>query len=70
MERFLRQHEVIARTGLGRTTVWRKERDGTFPKRRRITGSTVGWLESEIEEWIEGRPVVDAEGSVWAPEGS
>ena len=58
MERLMRQNEVIARTGLGRTTVWRKEQEGTFPKRRRITDSTIGWLESEISEWIETRPVV------------
>ena len=69
MKKFLRQGEVLDRTGLGRTTVWRKEREGTFPKRRRITGTTIGWLESEIDEWIEARPVVDAEPSVPASEG-
>ena len=68
--KFLRQGEVLDRTGLGRTTVWRKEREGTFPKRRRITGSTIGWLESEIDEWIEARPTVDVGPDEPDPEGS
>ena len=36
-ERILRQSEVLAITGLGRTTLWRLEKRGEFPARRRIT---------------------------------
>jgi prophage regulatory protein len=57
-ERVLRTAEVQARTGLGRTSVWRREKDGTFPRRRLIGGGIVGWLESEVDEWIRSRPVV------------
>ena len=70
MERFVRQGEVLRRTGLSRTSVWRLEKAGTFPKRRPITGTTVAWLESEIDGWILDRPVADAEPSVSASEGS
>lgn len=56
-ERILRQSEVLARTGLGRTTLWRLEKRGEFPARRRITGNIVGWIESEVEEWIASRPL-------------
>ena len=56
-DRILRLPEVLARTGLARTTLWRMERRGEFPARRQITGNTVGWLESEVSEWIESRPV-------------
>ena len=56
-ERILRQSEVLAITGLGRTTIWRLERRGEFPARRRITGNIVGWLASEVEEWMRSRPV-------------
>jgi prophage regulatory protein len=58
-ERLLRTGEVLDRVGLGRTTVWRLERAGDFPARRRIGNGTVAWLESEVEEWIQGRPVAN-----------
>lgn len=57
-DRILRTSEVLAMTGLGRTTLWRMERRGEFPARRKITGNTVGWLASEVEEWVKTRPVV------------
>ncbi len=56
-ERILRTPDVMARTGLGRSTLWRMERDGRFPRRRTISGKMVGWLESEIDAWIRERPV-------------
>ena len=58
-ERLLRTDEVLKRVGLGRTTVWRMERAGEFPARRRIQGNLVAWRESEVEEWIETRPRAD-----------
>ena len=58
VERLVRQDEVLDRTGLSRTSVWRLEKAGAFPKRRRIIGKTVAWVESEIVEWILARPVV------------
>jgi prophage regulatory protein len=56
-ERLLRTPEVQARVGLGRTTIWRLERAGDFPRRRQIGVGTTGWLESEVNEWIRARPV-------------
>lgn len=56
MARLLRFHGVQAKTGgLSRTTIWRLERDGLFPKRRLLTGKIVGWDEAEIDEWIASR---------------
>jgi prophage regulatory protein len=45
----------------GRTTVWRWEKEGKFPRRRRLGGRSVAWLNSEIMEWIATRPQADAE---------
>ena len=53
--RLIRFPGVRDRTGLSRSTVWRLERKGAFPKRRRISPNAVGWLEHEIEEWIQMR---------------
>ncbi len=56
--RVLRAREVIEKTGLSRTCLWRRERAGAFPSRRDLGGGLVGWLESDIDAWIESRPAV------------
>jgi prophage regulatory protein len=58
--RILRLEEVMNLTGLPRVTLWREEKLGRFPKRRLLTSRNVGWLCSEIFEWISTRPVVGA----------
>jgi prophage regulatory protein len=50
--KFLRFSAVRERTGLSRSTIWRLERQGVFPKHRRISASAVGWLEQEVNEWV------------------
>ena len=60
MVRYLRAPEVVQRVGLSETTIWRKEKQGDFPRRRRLSGNIVGWRSDEIEEWIESRPAADA----------
>jgi len=56
---YLRDNEVGFRTKLSKSTRWRLERDNKFPKRRQLSTRTVGWLTSEIEEWIQSRQLVD-----------
>lgn len=56
---FVRWPQVKALTGLSRTTVWRREKAGEFPKRRSLGGSAIGWLQSELEQWAKSRPVVE-----------
>ena len=55
--RILRYPEVTLRTGLSRTTIWRLERTGDFPPRRQLSPNAVGWIESDVEEWIAGLAV-------------
>jgi predicted DNA-binding transcriptional regulator AlpA len=56
MAKLLRFPGVQVKTGgLSRTTIWRLERDGQFPKRRLITGKIVAWDEGEIDDWIKSR---------------
>lgn len=54
-ERILRRHEVEVRTGLPRSSLYRLIAAGAFPRQRRLSPSTVGWLESEISTWISSR---------------
>ena len=51
-ERILRIRTVLERTGLSRSTLYRKMRDGTFPKQVRISEHCCGWRESAINHWI------------------
>jgi len=53
--RFLRFPAVRARTGLSRTTIWRLERRGEFPRHRRISRNAVAWAEHEVGEWIRSK---------------
>ncbi len=54
----LRMPEVLARTGLSRTTLWRRMRAGTFPAATSLGENSIGWPEHVIKEWIESRPMV------------
>lgn len=54
-ERFVREKERKAITGLSRSQAWRLERDGQFPKRRKLGKSAVGWLASELSAWVASR---------------
>ncbi len=54
--KILRVSDVTRITGLSRTTVWRLERRGDFPRRLRLSQHSCGWVAQEIEEWIASRP--------------
>jgi prophage regulatory protein len=54
-DRIIRERECLQLTGLSRTTRWRLERHGQFPRRRHISPNGVGWLLSEIEAWQSSR---------------
>ncbi|MDB5711911.1 MAG: AlpA family transcriptional regulator [Sphingomonas bacterium] len=51
-DRLLRIKLVIARTGLSVATIYRREADGTFPKKERIGPRSVGWYESDIDDFV------------------
>ena len=53
--RILNLKTVLARVPLSRTTLWRMEREGLFPHRIRLSQNRVGWLEEDIEQWIQRR---------------
>ena len=53
MDQFLRRREVAQRLRISETTLWRWARAGHFPKPHRMGPNTVGWLESQITEWVK-----------------
>ncbi len=63
----LRLPTVKARTGLSRSTIYLRIAEGRFPTSISLGGRAVGWLESEIDEWLD-RQIVDSRNL--AEEGS
>ena len=53
-DRILRIGAVLERTGLSRSTLYRKVQDGTFPRPLRIAERCSGWRESQVQAWTEG----------------
>ena len=50
--RILRLGSVLERTGLSRSTLYRKIQGGSFPAQVRISERCIGWRESDIERWL------------------
>ena len=63
--RFIRLNEVMSRTGYGRSSIYRKMEDGSFPKSLKLGGPpkdpnvfdsrAIAWIENEVDQWIESR---------------
>ncbi len=51
-DRILRLATVLERTGLTRSTLYRKIAAGSFPRQISISTRCMGWRESAIETWI------------------
>ncbi len=51
----LRLPAVKRSTGLSRSTIYLRVAQGTFPQPVRLGGRSVGWLEHEVEEWVQER---------------
>ena len=57
-ERALRLRQVSQLTGLGRSMIYQMQAEGRFPQRIKLGERAVGWLESEVRDWLATR--VDA----------
>ena len=53
--RFLRLGEVLERTGMSKTFIYARMRNGTFPKQIQLGSRTVVWNEQEVTKWMEDR---------------
>ncbi|WP_439603870.1 helix-turn-helix transcriptional regulator [Shinella sp.] len=51
-DRILRIKTVLERTGLSRSTMYRKMQNGTFPKNVQISERCAGWRESAVSAWL------------------
>lgn len=55
MAKVLRLKSVQDTTGLSRSSIYLMMRDGRFPKSISLGARSIGWLESDIQSWIESR---------------
>ena len=55
MEKILREKEVEQIIGVTRVTIWRWCGAGNFPKPIKLGENSKGWLESEIQNWIQSK---------------
>ena len=53
--RLIRLKEVIDSTGLSRSTLYKYISEGTFPKPVSLGDRCVGWVDSEVQDWILAR---------------
>ena len=55
MHTILRLPEVKRSTGLSRSTIYLRVAEGKFPKPVCLGGRAVGWLEEEVQDWLQNR---------------
>ena len=53
--RILRLPNVCSLTGFGRSMIYQMEAEHRFPRRIKIGDRAVGWIESEVQEWVQQR---------------
>ncbi|NOV17839.1 AlpA family phage regulatory protein [Ensifer adhaerens] len=59
-DRFLKLKDVMARTSLGSSTIYRRMKAGTFPKPKQLSEACVRWRESDIDKWMNDLPSAGA----------
>ena len=60
-EQIYRLPQVLALTGLGRSTLYAMMERGEFPRALRLGARARGWKESQLDEWLAGRLTTKAD---------
>ncbi|HKK47408.1 MAG TPA: AlpA family phage regulatory protein [Balneolaceae bacterium] len=58
--KIIRPKQLAELLSVSTVTVWRMEKRRELPRRKKISSRTVGWLESDIKEWLDNRPLVES----------
>ena len=61
----LRLGDVCQRTGLSRSTIYRRMNEGTFPPTCSLGGRVKAWRSGEVQAWIDAR--VPTSSEPWLP---
>lgn len=66
MPNLLKIAEVATKTKIGKSTIYRRIQDGSFPRPVSLGPGPSRWIASEIDEWIRALPRAGEQGK--APE--
>lgn len=55
MVTILKLPQVMAATGLSRSSIYLRMSEGTFPRQISLGARSIGWIDSEVQEWISGQ---------------
>ena len=69
IDRMLRLKEVMDCVGLGRSSIYAKMKDGTFPVPVKLSKRAVGWRASDVATWIAERGAQPRSGQAVMPPG-
>jgi prophage regulatory protein len=50
--------ETAKLVNLNRVSLWRLQKTGNFPQRIRLTSRKIGFVRTEVEDWVKSRPRV------------
>jgi prophage regulatory protein len=53
--RMIRLPEVTRLTGLRRSSIYSRIKDGVFPRQISLGGKAVAWIEGEVQGWLADR---------------
>lgn len=62
MKKIVRLSAAKDWTGLSRSTIYAMMKNGTFPKSLSLGARAIGWLESDIQAWIDSRVSTSKDG--------
>ena len=55
VKKFIVLPQVQEQVPYSASHIWRLEKSGEFPKRIRLGGNRVAWLQSEVNSWVESK---------------
>ena len=55
MSKIIRLSSVIDQTGLSRSSIYKFIQDESFPKQIPLGQRAVGWVKSEVDDWVAAR---------------
>lgn len=53
--KIIRLPDVIQKTGLSRSSIYLQMTKGSFPQSISLGDRAIGWVEEEVEQWIDAR---------------
>lgn len=53
----IRIDQVVQKISMSKPSIYRMIKAGTFPRQIKISARAIGWIESDIDKWIESKHI-------------